>query len=211
MSGGKLFSFENFSLSVLAHAVLIFAAVAIALVATPQKIIAPDRIKIMEIDLENVKIEGLETKLRNQEEKGQGKTDREQEKKSDAKKNGKPAEIKTIKVNREVHNLDRTMTISVIDALRIAMTRCWQIDSARSDLIEIRAVAHLKLFPNGKVQSYWFEQQSRADNDPSFAYVLETIRLAVDACNPFSMLPRGEYEKWKSVQLTFFPTAKVVE
>jgi hypothetical protein len=103
------------------------------------------------------------------------------------------------------------MTVSVVDALRIAMTRCWQIDSERPDLTEIRAVAHLKLFPNGKVQSYWFEGQSRADSDPAFAYVLETIRLAIDACDPFGMLPRGEYENWKSVQLTFFPTAKVVE
>jgi hypothetical protein len=66
MSVGRLFSFENFSLSVLAHAVLIFVAVALALVMPAPKIIAPDRIKIMEIDLRDVKIEGLETNLKNQ-------------------------------------------------------------------------------------------------------------------------------------------------
>jgi hypothetical protein len=213
MSVGRLFSFENFSLSVLAHVVLIFVAVGFALVLPPPKIIAPDRIKIVEIDLKDVKIEGLETRLKNQEKyKAKKSAPTDKEKKSGAKTDAKSQPVvQTIKVNREVRAIDRTMTVSVVDALRIAVTRCWQIDSERPDLVEIRAVAHLRLFPNGKVRSYWFEGQSRADGDPSFAYVLETIRLAIDACDPFSMLPRGEYENWKSVQLTFFPTAKVVE
>ena len=210
----RKFSFENFSLSVMGHAAVALVVVIFALVGPPPSVIAPDRIKIIEINLKDVKIEGLETKLKNQDAK-RGAAEEAKKKKSDDKKktDAKKTEpvIKTIKVNREIHALDRTLTVSVIDALRVSMTRCWQIDSERQDLAEIRAVAHIKLYPNGRVQSFWFEQQSRADSDPTWAYVFETIRLAIDACNPFSMLPRGEYDKWKSVQLTFYPTAKIVE
>ncbi|MDR2268634.1 MAG: hypothetical protein LBD94_00435 [Rickettsiales bacterium] len=207
----RLFFFENFSLSVLLHATIALVIVGFAFVMPPPKIIAPDRIKIIDIDLRDVKISGLETKLKNMEKKNSAENPKP-DKKSDAKidKKSEPV-IQTIKVNREVSNLERTMTISVIDAFRVAMTRCWQIDSECPDLAEIRAVAHIKLYPNGRVQSYWFEQAIRAEQDSAFAYVLDTIRLAIDACQPFSMLPRNEYDKWKTVQLTFFPTAKVVE
>jgi len=206
------FSFENLSLSLIGHGSAMMIALIFALAMPPPTVIAPDRIKIVEINLKDVKIEGLETKLKNQDAK-RGADDAKKTSAADKKTDAKRPEpiIKTIKVNREVHALDRTLTISVIDALRVSMTRCWQIDSTRQDLAEIRAVAHIKLYPNGRVQSFWFEQQSRANTDPTYAYVFETIRLAIDACNPFSMLPRGEYDKWKSVQLTFYPTAKVVE
>jgi hypothetical protein len=200
-------SFENLSLSVLLHAAAALIVRVLAIAAPEPKIVAPDRIKIMEIDLNDVKIEGSETKLKNK--------DAQNHKSGPSGASAEPKKpqpvMKTIKVNREIQSIDRTMTVSVIDALRIAMTRCWQIDSSRADLAEIRAVAHIKLYPNGRVQSYWFEQQPRADTDPTWAYVFETIRLAIDACNPFSMLPRGEYENWKSVQLTFYPTAKIIE
>jgi len=216
------------------HAAVCLCLVVLALIAPPPKVIAPDRIKIIEIDLKDVKIAGLETKLRNID---IAKTDFPEPKKPEPPKPDpkpepkplpeppkikpapekpkvppKPApEVKTIKVNREVQAIDRTLTVSVIDALRIAMTRCWHIDNTRADLAEIRAVAHLKLFPNGRVQSLWFEEQSLAETDPTWAYVFDTIQRAVDVCQPFSMLPRGEYENWKSVQFTFFPSAKRVE
>ncbi|MDR1027226.1 MAG: hypothetical protein LBL46_02305 [Rickettsiales bacterium] len=220
MKAARIFSLENLGLSIAAHAGLALLVVGFALVAPVAKVIAPDRIKIEHIDLRDVKITGLETKLRNQEAKAalssRGKRSEtagpRSKSASAASTNKKQAPVvKTIKVNREVFSPDRTMTVSVIDALRIAMTRCWQIDQTRPGLDGIRAVAHIKLFPNGRVQSFWFEQASRADTDAIFAYVLTTIKLAIDACNPFSMLPRGEYDKWKSVQLSFFPTAKTIE
>jgi hypothetical protein len=213
MKFGKLFSFENFSLSVMFHAAVALLVVGFAFIMPAPKIIAPDRIKITEINLKNVKIEGLETKLKNMEKQSAEKNDNNSAKPKASPEKQKKAEpvIRTIKVNRETAALNQTMTVSVIDAFRISMTRCWQIDSTRPDLAEIRAVAHIKLHRNGRLQGYWFEQSSRADRDPAFAYVLDTIRLAIDACQPFSMLPRNEYDKWKSVQLTFFPTAKIVE
>lgn len=205
---------ENLLISVIGHLLIILVIISYAYLRPPQKIISPDRIKIIEIDLKNIKIEGLETKLRNVKTSNESKSEINQKTTAELKSNNKGKTepvIKTIKVNRETVNIDRTLTVSVIDALRISMTRCWQIDSTRSDIEGIRAVAHIKLLPSGRVQDYWFESAPRADTDPAFAYVLDTIKSALDACSPFSMLPRGEYDKWKSVQLTFFPTGKIIE
>lgn len=118
-----------------------------------------------------------------------------------------PKKKRVIRVNREVLSLDRTMTVSVVDALRVAMTRCWVIDTTRSDIGDIRAVAHLTMRRNGTVRDVWFESAARADTDPAFAYVLETIRDAINVCQPLDMLPANEFSKWEKIQLTFYPTS----
>jgi len=117
-----------------------------------------------------------------------------------------PKKKRVIRVNREVLSLDRTLTISVVDALRVAMTRCWVIDTKRSDIADIRAVAHLTMRRNGTVRDVWFESAARAETDPAFAYVLDTIKSAIDTCQPFKMLPTNEFDKWEKIQLTFYPT-----
>lgn len=126
----------------------------------------------------------------------------------DKKTEETPAQKKrtTVKVNRETVSLNRTMTVSVVDALRVALTRCWVIDTSRDDIADIRAVAHLTMWRNGKVRDVWFESASRAQTDPAFAYVLETIQDALNACSPFNMLPASEFDHWEKIQLTFYPT-----
>jgi hypothetical protein len=102
------------------------------------------------------------------------------------------------------------MTVSVVDALRVALTRCWAIDSQRPDIEDIRAVAHLTMNRDGMVRDVWFESASRADTDPAFAYVLETIRGALSACQPFKMLPVSEFGHWEKIDLTFYPTSGTI-
>ena len=99
------------------------------------------------------------------------------------------------------------MTVSVVDALRVAMTRCWVVDTTRTDISDIRAVAHLTMRRNGTVRDIWFESEARAETDPAFAYVLETIRDAINICQPLDMLPANEFSKWEKIQLTFYPTS----
>ena len=128
--------------------------------------------------------------------------------KQDTKAPDTPAPRKkmVVRVNRETVSLDRTLTISVVDALRVAMTRCWTIDTSRADISDIRAVAHLTMRQNGTVRDVWFEGAAAAETNPAFAYVLETIRAAINVCQPFRMLPPGEFSKWEKIQLTFYPS-----
>lgn len=226
-------------MSICGHLLLVAIMVtSFAIVVNRAKLVAPDRIQIVEIDLDNVVVSGDETKLYNvgaaekkTEEKHESAPEKKEpsiekveiktttlveneekkikqesaDKKTEQKNENAPKKKRVIKVNREVLSLDRTLTISVVDALRVAMTRCWVIDNGRPDIADIRAVAHLKMRKNGTVQGVWFESAARADTDPAFAYVLETIQEAIDTCQPFRMLPVGEYEEWRDIQLTFYP------
>lgn len=246
----KYFNLENILMSVGGHLVVVAMLVtSAAIILNRAQLVAPDRIEIMEIDLNNVKISGDETKLQNvnadvapekvKEEKPEPKPQPEPEEKEEPKpieepslveepepvpepeKEEKPEPVedkkvepapapkkkRVIRVNREVMSLDRTMTVSVVDALRVAMTRCWVIDTTRGDIGDIRAVAHLTMRRNGTVRDVWFESEARAETDPAFAYVLETIRDAINICQPLDMLPANEFSKWEKIQLTFYPTS----
>lgn len=250
------FSSENLLISICGHLALLAVMItSVSVMVNRAKLVTPDRIQIMEIDLNDVKVSGEETKLYNvgqvtktepdakkpapkakpdkKEEKAEEpekvelekptlveeekpKEEKVEEKKEETKKDeekSKPVEDapvpkkkRVVRVNREVLSLDRTLTVSVVDALRVAMTRCWVIDSKRPDISDIRAVAHLTMRRNGTVRDVWFESAARAENDPAFAYVLETIKSAINTCQPFRMLPTNEFDKWEKIQLTFYPT-----
>ena len=237
------FNSENVLMSVLGHLILLAGLVfSFSVIVERAKLVTPNRVQIVEIDLKHVKISGEETKLQNTsapkidekakidnknntkqnipEEKQELKqpTMVDNEEKTPKKENTKKSESKkekptpaprkktVVKVKREVLSLDRTMTVSVVDALRVALTRCWNIDTTRDDLEDIRLTAHLKMLPTGVVDRIWFESEARAQTDPSFAYVLDTVKAAIRTCSPFSMLPRSEFESWKNMTLTFYPS-----
>lgn len=261
MKWPQQFDSENMMMSVGGHLALVAIMVtSFALVMDRAKLVAPDRIEIVEIDLNAVKVGGTETRLYNTNAPSpvvdtpvtpapapkaaessesvapddkpidapslieEAKSEEPASDDTPAEENPTPTPIeppqdepkvddvpaaprkKTIvRVNRETVSLDRTLTISVVDALRVAMTRCWTIDTSRSDLAGIRAVAHLTMRPNGTVSDVWFEGAAAAQTDPAFAYVLDTIRAAIQVCQPFEMLPASEFDKWKKIQLTFYP------
>lgn len=238
------FQSENFLMSVLGHMVLLaILMMSFSVIVERAKLVTPNRIEIIEIDLKHVKVSGSETKLYNTSELRQNddkKTDEKAEekkiiqdektelkqptmvenesknlkskktpKKEEQKEDERPAprKKKLVRVNREVLSLDRTMTISVIDALRVALTRCWVVDTNRSGLEDIRLTAHIRFLPTGVVDRLWFESESRAQTDSDFAYVLETAKEAIKTCSPFSMLPRNEYDAWRDTTVTFYPTS----
>lgn len=242
----KQFSAENLLMSVCGHLFLVAIIVtSITFFVERTKLVAPDRIQIVEIDLDDVTVSGKETKLYNisepkaekpkpepkkeevkpkpepkaeepkkeidatslvEEEKKEEKKEDVPEKKPENKPEPTPKKKRVVRVNREVLSIDRQLTVSVVDALRVAMTRCWNIDTTRPDIADIRAVAHLTMSRNGTVQRLWFESEALAETDPAFAYVLDTIREAISVCQPFKMLPINEYEDWRQIQLNFYPT-----
>ena len=243
MNQDKNFQLENLLMSVIGHLVLIAVMVtSFAILVHRAMLVAPDRIEIMEIDLDSVSVSRDDTKLYNtappEEKKAEKKAkekakaepekiesekpiekpsmvDSEQDKKKEEKKPEQktdpeqvaPKKKMVVRVNRETVSLNRTLNVSVVDALRVAMTRCWVIDKNRPDIADIRAVAHLTMRRNGTVRDMWIESESRAETDPAFAYVLETIRAAINTCQPLRMLPANDFANWEKIQLTFYPTS----
>ena len=239
MKKASVFSFENLLMSVGGHLIVVALLVtSIVLVGPIERIVAPDRIQIIEMDLANIKITRDETLVYNtaapkaepksqpEQKKTEPKTNEQdwqaEPKKEPVKKtepkptetptpDKAPVQTTTVRVNRETAALNRTMTVSVVDALRMAMTRCWAFDRNRPGIDDIRAVAHMRLNENGMVADLWFEEATRADEDPAFAYILETIRMAIATCQPFRMLPPSEFDAWQKIVLTFYPSNASVQ
>ena len=233
MNNNKNFFSENLLMSMLGHLIILALMVtAIHFTIERAKMVAPDRVEITEIDLSSVKITRDETNVYNTEKPAleEQESPKPEEKPEEVvpekpietpavidekPKKEKPKEVvkkKTVvRVKRETTNLNRTMTVSVVDALRVALTRCWVINRNLYDMTDIRAVAHLTLRNNGMVSDMWFEEAARADSDGAFSYVLETIRSAVATCQPFKMLPKSEFEHWEKIQLTFYPGYKSIK
>jgi len=243
MKNWNQFSSENLLMSVGGHLVMVaILLTSFALVVDRAQLVAPDRVEIVEIDLNAVRVRGDETILYNTDAQKSDIPDKKPEpepapaaaiddtpqpietpsmvadaatpdkKPAAADENDKtpdtpaPQKKTVVRVKRDVVSLDRTLTVSVVDALRVAMTRCWVIDTRRPDIADIRAVAHLTMRRNGTVRDVWFESAAREQTDPAFAYVLQTIRAAINTCQPLKMLPPGEFEKWEKIELTFYPT-----
>ncbi len=229
----KFFS-ENVLLAVSGHLFVVALMVTSFAIVADKMVIAPEHVQITEIDLSQVDITPDNTQVFNtdlpeqKEEPVKEEPKKEQPEQGNDKPIEKPAMVTPpkkkvakpvqapkkkmlVRVNRETTSLNRSMTISVIDALRVALTRCWTIDRSRPDIADIRAVAHLAMYQNGRVADLWFEGAAQAETYAAFAYVIETIKTAIVVCQPFSMLPPSEYDSWKNIQLTFYPSNKEIQ
>ncbi len=206
----KEFLLENIGLSTIVHLIVVAMLLTSFIFATDDIVVAPERMKIIDIDLSSVKITrdktivaGDVTPVNAAKEVGQGESNEKVVEKKPIQPN------KVMMVNRTSAPLNRTMTVSVTDALRVAMTRCWHIDSMRPGLENVRIVAHMSLSREGRVNSVWFDEESR--NDSAFLYALDTVKMAISVCQPFSMLPTEMYDVWSSVRLTFYPATGSIQ
>ncbi|MDR2685413.1 MAG: hypothetical protein LBB23_01415 [Rickettsiales bacterium] len=202
----KIFSLENFWASVLLHLIVV-AIMITSFSGEPEKIIAPEKMKIFDVDLTNVKITTQKTRAPSGEvadSKPQGQGDKSKSKVEPEKV------VRRVAVQRDKAPIVRNVNVSVVDALRIAMTRCWQIDTAIPNLHEYNVAVQLSMERGGFISSIFIENESFFDDGGTGAYVLDTVRQAIAACQPFSMLPDEVYDDWKSVKLNFFPSKGAV-
>ncbi|MDR1697230.1 MAG: hypothetical protein LBR41_03375, partial [Rickettsiales bacterium] len=192
MKKDNTFFLENTLIAIVGHLVVLAALVTTIAVSDPFRKLVSDRVQIMEIDLRAVQIE-KETRVYNTDaapidqptnRPNDPKTEPIGDELTDQKTKRpkattpvqpaeKPVTTTVVRVNRETTALNRTMTLSVIDALRVALTRCWVFDRNYPGIDDLRVVAHLVMEQNGMVRNMWFEQA--ANTDPGFVYITETV------------------------------------
>lgn len=102
-----------------------------------------------------------------------------------------------------------SLTLSQLDALRIKLRNCWNIDPGAKGIEDMVIVLKIKLSQNGRVENLSFEDQDRYENDPVFRSVADSARRAVLVCQPFD-LPRDKYQNWKDAVFTFNPKSSSV-
>ncbi|MCL2629639.1 MAG: hypothetical protein FWD33_03055 [Alphaproteobacteria bacterium] len=204
----SIFSLENSGASVLIHLVVI-GVMLTTFHRLPDKIIAPEVPKIMVVDLTQVKITREPTRANTRQEPVAVPTPRGQEAKPAAQVQPAPEApqpvVRTVTVQRDRGALHRNVNVSIIDALRVAMTRCWQIDTGMPGLDGIVASAHLAMARGGFVREMMIENEDAIAATESGLYVLDTIRTAIANCQPFTMLPDEDFGAWRSIKLNFFP------
>jgi hypothetical protein len=107
-------------------------------------------------------------------------------------------------------NFRGALTLSQIDALRIKLRNCWNLDPGVKDIETMIVVIKLKLTIDGKVEKLEFEDKDRYENDKVFKSVADSARRAVMVCQPFD-LPKNKYYDWKDATFTFNPKMGSIE
>jgi outer membrane biosynthesis protein TonB len=106
-------------------------------------------------------------------------------------------------------SLKARMSVSYIDAIRIKLRSCWNIDPGAKGLRDMQIVIRVKLLPTGRISSLDIENSGAYSGDPWFAAAAAGARRALLTCEPYSNLPERYYDEWKEIVFTFHPDGMV--
>jgi hypothetical protein len=112
--------------------------------------------------------------------------------------------------NSVIKKFQGSLSISRLDALRIKLRNCWNVDPGAKGIQDMIIVIRATLSPDGNVNQVIIEDQSRYDNDSAFRAVADSARRAVVRCAPFD-LPISKYQDWKDAVFIFNPANKSVK
>jgi len=93
------------------------------------------------------------------------------------------------------------------DALRVAVSRCWNVGSLSSAALQTTVVVSVSMTPDGKpVNGSIRMLSSSGGSDANARRAYETARRAIIRCggNGFD-LPSEKYSQWQEIEMTFNP------
>lgn len=94
-----------------------------------------------------------------------------------------------------------TLTMSEIDALRSALSRCWSPPIGYTDPAQVRVVMLISLNPDGSVAG---TEVVEAPPGQFARQAPESTIRAVRLCAPYN-LPADKYDMWRQLKITFDP------
>ena len=196
-----------------------------------QKVVAKEQVQEKEVVTENTKSESsdliTETQTKSKNEPLNDllasvdgiKQEKEKEKKqkeevfSEVKKGISASVIDTktqsYQENSTADYLRKQLSISYIDAIRIKLRSCWNIDPGAKDIKNMKIVIKTTIAPDGNINDIEILNQD-SNSSPSFIAVAESARRALIVCNPYN-LPAEYYQDWKNIIFTFYPDKQSVQ
>lgn len=111
--------------------------------------------------------------------------------------------------NSTADYLRKQLSISYIDAIRIKLRSCWNIDPGAKDIKNMKIVIKTTIAPDGNINDIEILNQD-SNSSPSFIAVAESARRALIVCNPYN-LPAEYYQDWKNIIFTFYPDKQSVQ
>ncbi len=148
------------------------------------------------------------------------------EKKVIEKENQKPKDEKVIPLKKGIEAVDfgtdnyqknsasdflkKQMAVSYIDAIRIKLRSCWNLDPGAKDIKNMKIVIRTSISPDGNINAIEILNKEEYLSSPWFKAVAESAKRALIICSPYS-LPIEFYKDWKDIVFTFYPDKKSVQ
>ena len=96
------------------------------------------------------------------------------------------------------------LTQSELDGLRAAIQRCWALPAGYTAGKDFSAKVRARLAKNGRVSGKINVVSVTGFSGGSSFLVKNAVKVAIQKCAPYK-LPAAKYEKWKDLEVTFYP------
>jgi hypothetical protein len=113
--------------------------------------------------------------------------------------------------NSTADYLKRQLSVSYIDAIRIKLRACWNIDPGAKGIKDMKIVIRTELSPDGNINGIEILNMDEYNSSPWFKAVADSARRALVVCSPYANLPSEFYQDWKDIVFTFYPDKKSVQ
>lgn len=110
--------------------------------------------------------------------------------------------------NSTADYLKKQLSVSYVDAIRIKLRSCWNIDLGAKDIKNMKIIIKTTLAPDGNIND--IEILNDDSSSPWFRAVAESAKRALIVCSPYN-LPVEFYQDWKNIVFTFYPDKKSVQ
>jgi hypothetical protein len=99
------------------------------------------------------------------------------------------------------------LTLGEKDALRVAVSQCWNVGSLSTDALNTTVVVGVSLAENGKPDNASIRMLSSTGGSVSAAkQAYEAARRAIIRCGSKGFkLPPEKYAQWRDIEMTFNP------
>jgi hypothetical protein len=99
------------------------------------------------------------------------------------------------------------MTAGERDALRLSVSKCWNVGSLSSDALNTTVVVAVSMAEDGRPETGTIRMlSSSGGNAASARQAFEAARRAIIRCGAGGFdLPREKYAQWREVEMTFNP------
>lgn len=111
--------------------------------------------------------------------------------------------------NSTADYLKKQLAVSYIDAIRIKLRSCWNIDPGAKDIKNMKIVIRTTISPDGNINNIDILNLNESES-PWFKAVAESAKRALIVCSPYH-LPVEYYNDWKSIVFTFYPDKQSVQ
>ncbi|MGN0929906.1 MAG: cell envelope integrity protein TolA [Alphaproteobacteria bacterium] len=111
--------------------------------------------------------------------------------------------------NSTADYLKKQLAVSYIDAIRIKLRSCWNIDPGAKDIKNMKIVIRTTISPDGNINNIDILNLNE-NNSSWFKAVAESAKRALIVCSPYH-LPVEYYNDWKSIVFTFYPDKQSVQ